>query len=702
MPKTSLPLCDLVMKGGITSGIVYPSAVFELKKAYRFHSIGGTSAGAIAAAGTAAAEYGRARSGNESSFDRLEAASKWLGQDGNLLSLFQATPETQPLFDVLIEALHADQEARRTGASAQPGKTGEPGQAVPPGDGIGAKTDPTTIPLFLRILHMFLPALSPVFLNVASKLSAKWAASYQPFQQGGTTGRRWGLVLSLVLAAALSFMLLGIVSLFVPTDGTWKWWLLLISFLLCGTGLGVVLGELGLWIGRIAGVVQDFLDILNKRLPNNFYGVCPGYTPGQGKTTTRASNLTDWLSAVVDALAGLPSSGKPLTCGDLDQQGIELKMVTSNLSHGRPYILPDELSNFIFKEADMLLLFPGYVVDQLKTPPSQPLVPLSMLPTGYHFLPDRKDLPVILCARLSLSYPLLLSAVPLYTIRATAYEEYKQQQLTGQFDPEKHFQPNWFSDGGICSNFPMHFFDAWLPQHPTFGINLTSLFTDTSALTAWDTRQSSQVRAARANGQDVYLPGAEDRQEPEWHAITQVSAFLNAIFNTAESYHDAMQVQLPSYRERAIQIRLDTFEGGLNLTMPPQTIEHLTAKGREAGQMLSNPDVFNFEHHWWVRFLVLMARLEENVETLQDFFDEEHSHVFMHSLEQEWSSNVAEETRYPYYRDKTWCMEASRRVFAMQKLIGYWRQASTNWGSPRFFRENAPLPATVLRVMPEL
>src|SRR5467141_4181901 len=46
--------CDLVMKGGVTSGVVYPKAIFELSKEYRFSSIGGTSAGAIAAVATAA------------------------------------------------------------------------------------------------------------------------------------------------------------------------------------------------------------------------------------------------------------------------------------------------------------------------------------------------------------------------------------------------------------------------------------------------------------------------------------------------------------------------------------------------------------------------------------------------------------------------------------------------------------------------
>ena len=48
--------CDLVMKGGITSGVVYPLAVCRLATTHHLRQIGGTSAGAIAAATAAAAE----------------------------------------------------------------------------------------------------------------------------------------------------------------------------------------------------------------------------------------------------------------------------------------------------------------------------------------------------------------------------------------------------------------------------------------------------------------------------------------------------------------------------------------------------------------------------------------------------------------------------------------------------------------------
>src|SRR6187399_3344956 len=63
--------CDIVMKGGITSGVIYPLAVCELAGVYRLRNIGGTSAGAIAAAAAAAAEYGRTSDRPGSGFQGL-------------------------------------------------------------------------------------------------------------------------------------------------------------------------------------------------------------------------------------------------------------------------------------------------------------------------------------------------------------------------------------------------------------------------------------------------------------------------------------------------------------------------------------------------------------------------------------------------------------------------------------------------------
>jgi predicted acylesterase/phospholipase RssA len=66
------------MKGGVTSGVVYPRLVAELASRYRFRNIGGTSAGAIAAAACAAAEYGRSH-GKPGAFAELDKLPKTLG-----------------------------------------------------------------------------------------------------------------------------------------------------------------------------------------------------------------------------------------------------------------------------------------------------------------------------------------------------------------------------------------------------------------------------------------------------------------------------------------------------------------------------------------------------------------------------------------------------------------------------------------------
>lgn len=93
-------------------------------------------------------------------------------------------------------------------------------------------------------------------------------------------------------------------------------------------------------------------------------------------------------------------------------------------------------------------------------------------------------------------------------------------------------QKNWFSDGGICSNFPIHFFDDWLPNRPTFGINLTTL-PDEEALqdqgaqrTVNKDYQSASFKPVNYEGQlvtgqvredvsDVYLPKADENVPPD-------------------------------------------------------------------------------------------------------------------------------------------------------------------------------------------
>jgi hypothetical protein len=103
--------CDIVMKGGITSGVVYPPAICKLAEQYHFKNIGGTSAGAIAAALTAAAEYRRRQSGLSDGFDLLAALPTSLGEKKSggtqLFRLFQPDASCRRLFGLLTGSLNA-------------------------------------------------------------------------------------------------------------------------------------------------------------------------------------------------------------------------------------------------------------------------------------------------------------------------------------------------------------------------------------------------------------------------------------------------------------------------------------------------------------------------------------------------------------------------------------------------------------------
>src|SRR5215813_7978915 len=108
-PGPTRRYCDIVMKGGITSGVVYPPAVVALSKKFSFRNIGGTSAGAIAAAVTAAAEFGHQH--NAGGFARLASlptdlgASDSEGGDSLLLRLFRPQQQTNALFRILVASL---------------------------------------------------------------------------------------------------------------------------------------------------------------------------------------------------------------------------------------------------------------------------------------------------------------------------------------------------------------------------------------------------------------------------------------------------------------------------------------------------------------------------------------------------------------------------------------------------------------------
>lgn len=109
MADTRTLECDLIMKGGVTSGLVYPGAIARIARDYRICSIGGTSAGAIAATAAAAMEYGLQTGGNPDAREQLARIPAELGAPTSagtalLQQLFAADPGTRRLLDAALAA----------------------------------------------------------------------------------------------------------------------------------------------------------------------------------------------------------------------------------------------------------------------------------------------------------------------------------------------------------------------------------------------------------------------------------------------------------------------------------------------------------------------------------------------------------------------------------------------------------------------
>lgn len=501
--------CDLIMKGGVTSGVVYPHAVVEIARSYRLRSIGGTSAGAIAAVLAAAAEYRRQSTGDFSGFEdaqdpRAGIAGIAMELGAAMKGLFQPAPRLGPHFNFLMAVLAAK-------GGCKPLAWAKVALAT----GIGA---------LLTVTLVIGPGVLAAGLLGADPSLLQWGA--------------------LVTLAGLAIVGLAL------------WW------------------------------------TLRLLLPAHDFGLCAGLTrPG-----ATGPALTDWLADHIDRIAGKLEGdgqpGKPLTIGDLAQRGITLAAMTTDLSSRRPYQLPLQSDHHFFSEAEFRRLFPKRVVDHL-IGGRKPLTGLAPgLPDDLFPLASGQDFPVLLVARLSLSFPGLISAVPLYRNDYQLPEDHAQGRM----------QRCLFSDGGISSNFPIHFFDALLPSRPTFGITLVS----------WDKARHGDTRVA--------IPGHR-RQSTDLavRPIPGLGAFLGAIMGAAKDWQDQLQSLMPGYADRIVEIRLDdSSEGGMNLAMSETLIKRLIGFGRTAGQMLVTQ--FDFDEHRWLRGITALPRLAQTLNEMDSAY----------------------------------------------------------------------------------
>jgi predicted acylesterase/phospholipase RssA len=614
------------MKGGITSGVVYPGAVVKLASRYRFRSIGGASAGALAAVATAAAEHGRSSGG----FARLADVPQELAStvDGApfILAMFQPEPATRSLFRAALA--------------------------------------------FQRF--------GPV-RGIVAMIVSFW---------------RFPLVALALVALAVTLSLLGAIP----------WW------------LAVALIGLAPWI-IVVGVAHDALAALGA-LAHNDFGLCR-LGPGSG----RDSALTIWLHRLIQHLAGRAESRAaaggtvPLTFADLwgvpplrgdeaeseleerqklidrlgwnvSERNIDLQVITTNLSFGRPMRIPtvrdrwrasSEDGGLMFDPDEWSAFFPPEVVEHMKAHAAEPeqreaaLIEAQAPGRRLLYFPGGAHLPIVVAARMSLSFPVLISTVPLWQINYREDGNHRLVRLA-------------LSDGGISSNFPVHFFDAPLPTRPTFALNLAG-FERHERPDLDDPSQAVEDPVA------VSEPARETWKEPR-----SMKDFAIAIKDAMQNWRDNAQARMPGFRERVIHIKLASGEGGLNLAMDEQKVRRLIERGEYAGERLidlySGPEAGPLEQrpHWndhrYARFRILMSSLERLLQGFQRAYTAEPD-----AVTKSYEDRIAAGLTPPYP------MSQARLAAATQKSQQYRDLATV---TETLDDDDVPRPRAVARLMPPL
>jgi predicted acylesterase/phospholipase RssA len=589
--------CDLVMKGGITSGAVYPKAIKRISTRYRFRNLGGTSAGAIAAVAAAACEY-RRNQGVTDAFDVLETVGGEISQQGFVELLFQPTPRARPAFSIGL---------RLTTTSGSP-----------------ARRVVQAIFAILRSDRRFLISAALAVLVWAVVIGmAIWALLGDPNAVDFVA-----IILLAVAALPVAALLVASVAL-------------------------------------LAAV--HFASQLDRALKGNWFGLCSGLTE-EGYPADSA--LTDWLHATIQRCAGLPLA-KPLTFRmlrgeDANDPLVNLQLVTTDLSAARPVILPlpdqplrDEPTPYLFDPEELANLFPSEVVEQMVNAALEPGAQTGEQQALYTV--PGLDLPIVVAARLSLSFPILLSTVPLWRADGVAAA----------------LVQHTMSDGGISSNFPIHFFDSLFPARPTFGLDLQP----------WRIATEEPVEMSDA------------ARKPMFSRVKDVPTFFTQLLSATFNWRDNMQAELPGYRDRICQIRLKRSEGGLKLKMTPDVVASLVKRGDEAGVTVTDSTIFDWNRHRVTRFRTLMQMLQRGlgrpgVGRPGVYRGEQPGREAFRNVIEQWLTANSSPVDPP---PLAWWPRAIQASDALVDLAANWDPAGEV-----DFDEDAPTPTPTLRVLPRV
>jgi predicted acylesterase/phospholipase RssA len=550
--------CDVVMKGGVTSGIVYPPAICALAADYDLHSIGGTSVGAIAAAISAAAEYRRRQTGSNAGYSMLANLPNFLTQKGALLKLFAADrPKSTGLLRVALCFV---------------GNT----------------------PIGLRLLlalGLAIVSYAWLLIPVGILLGIALQPAFGPLSAGA-----WNVFVHDVLPFALGVLAMGLLLLL--------GYLTHCIFVLANNDFG--------WCHAFDARDADEFERALKDLQDSEKDI----TALSARQTPR---LFDWLDAFIAEAAGRKRE-EPLTFGDLwranppawfrpadgsEDPSIDFRMVTTCLTLGRPFDIPFDdqdllglnwktwepgAKNLYFLKSDLEKYFPQGVVNHMvahATLEQERTYPVRGRPEQLYRFPANDKLPIIVGVRMSMSFPVLFCAFRLFTPDPS--------------DASKT-RPLWFTDGGLSSNFPIHLFDSPLPSWPTFALDL--LDGGSIPIPKTDVFLESEDRSITVESQYDFEKG--------W-PLTRLLTVGSAMIDSMRTWQDTVLGALLGNSSRTVGVRLPPDEGGINLTMTKPQITDLVCRGKRAGQEIvkafvapRGQEASRWREQRWIRYVASM------------------------------------------------------------------------------------------------
>jgi predicted acylesterase/phospholipase RssA len=660
--------CDLVLTGGVASGVVYPWAIIELARQYHFRSIGGTSVGAVAAALTAASEYGR-RKNSPYPFEVLRRVPEELARNDEhgetkMLRLFQPNKSGKRLFSIFVYSLRVSSANR-------------------------AELESQSLKNQLKLLVARIRNRKSTPTNTAQPSQGRSKDESDPLNAeslGSATG-----FMKIALFAASHFLrdtvirtlknrwvqsafLVDLIALAVSYINISPWWWLANGFAWFATFAFAVV--VCVMFVRSFGAV--LLDDIRDGFVANAYGACSGLSQKVNSEGKKEQGFTEWMHEGIQRSAGFGVNDRPLTFLDLwyvslptgqsaslqtpdperilapAERSIDLQIFVSNLTLGVPLKFPlvDPSIRLFYDPEEWRKFFPESVVNFLANvsssyrpaTASDPLVACFERDSNGNPISDDSAkrllelpisrLPIVVAARLSMSFPILFSAIPVYAID---FEEKRYLRV---------LRKCILSDGGICSNFPIHLFDSPIPAWPTFGLYLDrsiAAYADTSV------RLPSVHTDGRSPIWNRFMPEiersmAQSSRLDSWVALRSLGGLLLGVVSTAKDWGDRVNLLMPQTRNRVVRLALKSGEGQLNIAMSRETILQMAYKyGTKGGKLL----VENFtpkdekatkawKEHLYIRTNILVNSLRSFVDgTVSSALNQSHS-VPIRELSKEW------------------------------------------------------------------